>query len=119
MVQREKTILKEQFRENGYVVLPGFLSSAEVTDLKSEINRYVRDVFPQAAPGEAFYEVKGQPETLKQLQRMFQYGDWFRNFFFAQRFTGLAEFLLESPVVGKNLQWFNKPPAVSSPTPLI
>lgn len=117
MTRRESKMLKKQFEVDGYVAIPGFLNAIEVAELESEINRYVQDIVPYASPGEAFYEIKGRPDTLKQLQRMFQYDDWFRSFFFSDRFIGLAELLLDAPAAGKNLQWFNKPPVSSTPTP--
>lgn len=110
-------VLKQRFEADGYVALPGFLRPDEVAELCSEIDRYVAEVAPRIPASEVFYEVKGRAETLKQLQRMFEYDEWFHQFFFHDRFVKLAETLLGGAVVGKNLQWFNKPPGASLPTP--
>ena len=48
---------------------------------------------------------------------MFQYDEWFNQFFFSERFIKLAELLMGTSIVGKNLQWFNKPPGAGQPTP--
>jgi phytanoyl-CoA hydroxylase len=109
--------LKEAFDRDGYVVLPGFLSREEVAELSQEVDRYVRDVVPGLPVEEVFYERKGHPETLKQLQRMFRYDAYFERCFLSDRFVKLAELLLGDKVVGKNLQWFNKPPGTGQPTP--
>jgi phytanoyl-CoA hydroxylase len=109
--------LKQCFDKDGYVVLPGFLSPEEVAELRREIARYIIDVAPRLPASEVFYEIKGQPATLKQLQRMFEHDEWFQRFFFSDRFVKLAETLMGDAVVGKNLQWFNKQPGVSLPTP--
>jgi phytanoyl-CoA hydroxylase len=114
---KEATTLKKKFDRDGYVAIPKFLTADEVAELEAHIARYVKDVVPNVPAGEVFYEIKGQPETLKQLQRMFRYDDWFQMLFFAERFTKLAKLLLDAIPVGKNLQWFNKPPLASSPTP--
>jgi phytanoyl-CoA hydroxylase len=109
--------LKRGFNEEGFVALRGFLSPDEVAELRREIDRYVSEVAPRLPASEVFYEVKGRPETLKQLQRMSQYDEWFNRFFRSDRFVTLAAALMGGAVVGKNLQWFNKPPGVSRPTP--
>ncbi len=109
--------LKKRFDEDGFVALPGFLSLDEVAELRREIDRYVTEVAPRIPASEVFYEVKGRPETLKQLQRMFEYDEWFNRFFFGERFVKLAELLMGGAVTGRNLQWFNKPPGASLPTP--
>jgi len=109
--------LKRRFDEDGFVALPGFLSPDEVAELRREIDRYVVEVAPRIPASEVFYEVKGRPETLKQLQRMFEYDEWFNRFFFGDRFIKLAELLMGNAVTGRNLQWFNKPPGVGQATP--
>jgi len=63
--------LKEAFDRDGYVALRGFLNREEVVELSSEVDRYIRDVVPGLPVEEVFYEQKGCPETLKQLQRIF------------------------------------------------
>lgn len=108
---------KQAFDANGYVALPGLLSAQEVTELCREIDRYIAEVVPRLPPTEVFYEVKGRPETLKQLQRIFHHDEWFARLFADSRFVGLAESLMGEAVIGKNLQWFNKPPGVGQPTP--
>ena len=109
--------LKASFDQDGYVFLKSFLSPSETEELSRQIDRYVRDVVPSLPVEEVFYEQKGRPETLKQLQRVADHDAWFEKFFFSERFVGLAEHLLADKVVGKNLQWFNKPPGVGQPTP--
>ena len=109
--------LKQHFDDDGFVALPDFLSPGEVAELRREIDRYVAEVAPRIPASEVFYEVKGRHETLKQLQRMFEYDEWFNRFFCSDRFVKLAELLMGGAVVGKNLQWFNKPPGVGQATP--
>lgn len=109
--------LKLMFDRDGYVALRGFLDADEVEELRGEIDRYTREVAAGLPAEEVFYEVKGQEETIKQLQRMHRYDAYFRRLFFADRFVKLAEALLGDAAAGQNLQWFNKPPRVGQPTP--
>lgn len=106
-----------EFREKGYVHLPAMLSSDEVTEVEAQLARYIDEVVPGLPEQDAFYEVKGQPETLKQMHRMLDNDSWFRDFFLQDRFLGLAEQLLGTPVVHKNMEYFAKPPRIGNPTP--
>jgi phytanoyl-CoA hydroxylase len=68
-----------------------------------------------AAAG-AFYEDREKLGTLKQLQSMHVHDRWFGDFF-GGRVRQLAEELLGVEVVGRNMQFFNKPPGIGRPTP--
>jgi phytanoyl-CoA hydroxylase len=108
---------KRDFDRDGYVVLRGFLSPAEVADIRAHVERYVREIGPRLPPGEVMYEDKDRPDTLKRLAHVEQHDTWFREFLHAGKSTALAELLLGEPVVGKQLAWFNKTPGDSAITP--
>jgi phytanoyl-CoA hydroxylase len=108
---------KREFDRDGYVVLRGFFSPAEVADIRANVERYVREIGPNLPPGEVMYEDKDRPETLKRLAHVDQHDAWFREFLHAGTSTALAELLLGGPVVGKQLAWFNKTPGDSTVTP--
>jgi len=105
------------FRDKGYVHLPGMLDAREVAEVEAQLARYIDEVVPALPAQDAFYEVKGEPETLKQLHRMIDNDSWFRDFFLRDRFLGLAAQLLGTPVMPKNLEYFAKPPRIGNPTP--
>ena len=71
---------------------------------------------PGLPPEHVFYEDKGDAGTLKQLQRVHEHDGWFGELF-AGKPQRLAEELLGTAVIGKNMQYFNKPPGVGQPTP--
>ena len=108
--------LRELFETDGYVAVPGFLSASEVEECNRQLARYILEVVPGLPAEHVFYEDKEDASTLKQLQQMQEHDSWFGELFHgaAQR---LAEELLGTEVVGKNMQFFNKPPGVGSPTP--
>jgi phytanoyl-CoA hydroxylase len=99
------------------VAIRQFLNADEVNKLRSEIKRYVAEVVPQIPQREVYFEVQGNPESIKQLIRMSQYDQYFAGLLNGERFVQVAELLLDGPVVGKNLQWFNKPAELSRATP--
>lgn len=109
--------LRAQFDRDGYVALRGFLSPGEVEEVCANIDRYVRDVAPGLPGNMVFYEDKSRPETIKGLQHMYAHDAFFRELFDSPRIVELAETLLGERVTGKNMQWFNKPPGASTPTP--
>jgi len=106
-----------EFREKGYVHLPAMLCPDEVKEVEAQLARYIDEVVPGLPEQDAFYEVKGRPETLKQMHRMIDNDSWFREFLLQDHFLGLAEQLLGTPAVYKNLEYFAKPPRIGNPTP--
>lgn len=104
------------YDEDGFVVVRQALSPDEFTSLRENVDRYIRDVVPGLPDADAFYEDKGRPETLKQLQRMEQ-----DPFFAAYRdhptWKALAEMLLGEPAHADGVEWFNKPIGTHHVTP--
>ncbi|HVU87571.1 MAG TPA: phytanoyl-CoA dioxygenase family protein [Pirellulales bacterium] len=107
---------KADFDRNGFVVIPGFLAAEDFAELRHNLDRYIREVVPGLSDGDAFYECREQPETLKQLQRMS--GDpYFADYRFHPRWVALAETLLGEPANAEPPEWFNKPPRTNHVTP--
>ena len=107
---------REVFERNGYVLMPSFLSGEEVEECLQNLQRYIAEVVPGLGPEEAFYEDRDKPDTLKQLQSMHIHDRWCGDFF-RGRLSQLAQELLGTEVIGKNMQFFNKPPGTGKPTP--
>lgn len=109
--------LKSQFDADGYVAIRGFLSPSEVESLHAELNRVIREVVPAMPREHVFHEDINRPETLKQLQMLHTHDRYFHDLFLGGRIEELAETLLADEVVGKNMQYFSKPPGTGQPTP--
>jgi len=108
---------RAKFLADGFVHLPGFLNAEEVGELKLNVARFIRDVAPTMPAEHVFYEDKSDANTLKQLQEMFAYDDYFFMLMFGSKFEKLAKELLNHQVRGENMQYFNKPPGIGQPTP--
>ena len=108
---------KTRFDRDGYVMLPGFASPAEVGEALGVLAKFIHDKVPGLTREHVFYEDKSRPDTLKQLQSLFLYEPYFDALMFRSKFAELAELLLGTPAVGKNMQYFNKPPGIGQPTP--
>ncbi len=109
--------LLKRFRDDGYVAIQPFMVGEELSELVSQVDRFISDVLPEMPSQQVFYENKSDRSTLKQIQHMGDYDAWFHQLFTAGRFRQVAEQLLGGPVVPKNMQYFNKPPGIGLPTP--
>ncbi len=109
--------LRTQFHTQGFVRLPGFLAADEVALVREHLKGYIATAIPAMPAAEVFYEDKADLTSLKQIQRMFQWDEFFARLFLQSRFFALAEHLLGRPALGKNMQYFNKPPGIGAPTP--
>lgn len=109
--------IKADFDRDGFVALQGFFSADETDAIRREVERYIRDVGQGLEPGEMMYEDKHRPETLKQMARIAQHDAHFRALLDEGKTTQLAETLLGTAVVGRELEWFNKVPRESQETP--
>ncbi|HEY2411270.1 MAG TPA: phytanoyl-CoA dioxygenase family protein [Pirellulaceae bacterium] len=108
--------LKTDFDRDGFVIVRNFLPANELNELQDHLNGYIRDIVPTLPPSDAFYEDRGRPETLKQLQRM-DCDQFFDEYKQNHRWTELAEALLGEPVAADPPEWFNKPPGTNHVTP--
>lgn len=107
---------RETFEEQGYVIVPQLLTPAEFEELRQNLDRYIREVVPGLPDGDAFYEDRSRPETLKQMQHM-QNDPFFGEYRRHPAWRGLAELLLGEPAEADSPEWFNKPAGTRHVTP--
>ncbi len=77
----------------------------------------VKEVVSTIPESEVYYEDKGNPETLKQIQRLNTYDDYFNKLANSEKVLRLAELVLGESVFLKNIQYFNKIPRIGKETP--
>ncbi len=107
---------KQSYDEHGFVIVRGLLDDTDFAELRVNLDRYIRDVVPTLSDGDAFYEDRGRPETLKQMQRM-GCDSFFCDYVQHPRWIALAEALVGEPVTINQPEWFNKPPGTNHVTP--
>jgi len=117
MERNDMLNIKKNFDEDGYVFLPGFLDKTEVGFINVKLEQFIRERVPHLPSRHVFYEDDRDPQTLKQLQDLQTYDPFYAEMLFGSRFKTIAEILLNDQVVGKNLEYFNKPPRIGKPTP--
>lgn len=111
------TAAKRDFDNNGFAVLRGFMQREEIDRINQELERYITDVLPELPDTAGFYEDTANRSTLMRLQNMCDYDDFFRSLYYSDRMMSLCSLLMDGPVRGKNLQWFNKLPVEGKETP--
>ncbi len=108
---------QKDFERDGFVVIPGFLSVTEVEEAIGRLDVLIAEKVPSMPPEQAFYEDRSDPSTLKQIQALYDHDPHFHRMMFGSRFEALASLLLNDKVIGRNMQYFNKPPRIGQPTP--
>jgi phytanoyl-CoA hydroxylase len=114
---QEMQVLKESFDHQGYVVIPGFLRGNGLESLRHALDRYIHMRAPELPRADVLYEDPDSSATLKQLARMKQNDPFFAELIHQPRWVKLAETLLADKVIPQEVEWFNKPPKLSKPTP--
>src|ERR1051326_1735948 len=108
---------KTTYDRDGFVVVKQFLAPQELAELQKNLERYIREIVPTLPDSHAFYQERGKPETLKQMQFMEKVDSLFRDYVRHPKWNALGLALLDEPIATKTPSWFNKPPGVEHPTP--
>jgi phytanoyl-CoA hydroxylase len=109
--------LKKSYDEDGYNHIPELFSPADMDILNKEFNRYVKDCVPKMKDQEVYYVDKSNKDTLMQMQKLEEYDDFFHELFFNSKIKDLAANALGEDVTPRAMEYFNKPPGKSNPTP--
>jgi phytanoyl-CoA hydroxylase len=110
-------LLKKEFDKNGFLYIPGFFDVRGKTNLKNNLERFIKEVVPKMPEKDALYEVKNDSATLKQLFHMSDYDPFFKRLLYGSRMEALAEALLGEKMAKGFVEYFNKPPKAGKPTP--
>ena len=107
---------REKFEQDGFVAVSKFCGGEELDDIEDALRRFIGGRLNALPPEHVFYENVNDHGTLKQIQQLHEHDEFFGAFMDGAP-RRLAEELLGEPVMGKNLQYFNKPPAIGQATP--
>src|SRR3954454_21269697 len=101
---------KAAFDRDGFVIVPQLLAPDEFAELRTNLDRYIREVVPTLPDSDAFYLDRSRPETLKQMQHMGK-DSYFGTYTRHPIWTSCARGLLGEEAEVQEPEWFNKPPA--------
>ena len=85
--------------------------------INKEFDRYIKDCVPKMKEGEVYYVDKSNKETLMQMQKLEDYDSFFYDLFHNSKIKELAANALGEEVIPRAMEYFNKPPGKSNPTP--
>ena len=109
--------IKQEFEIDGYAAIYSFFEEDKIQEIKNELDRYINIIAPTLPNHHVFYEDKEDKSTIKNLQQMFTYDDYFKQLIEESKIQELASSILGEKAIAKNLQYFNKPAGVGKPTP--
>ena len=109
--------IKRDYDRDGYVFIRGFVSNDEIDIINRELKSFIQEEVSTMPANYVFYEDDNDQSTLKQLQDIHRHSLFFEKILKGSKFEEIAAMLLEDKVVGKNLEYFNKPPRIGKPTP--
>ncbi|MEO6874622.1 MAG: phytanoyl-CoA dioxygenase family protein [Opitutaceae bacterium] len=109
--------LRERYEADGFVVVRGLYADAEFAELKSELDRYVRDIVPNLPKEAAFFDDYTKPETLRKMQSLNRHDPWFDNFLSHGSHVPLLEHFMRDKCSPQGLEWFDKLPYDTNATP--
>ncbi|MCJ8323639.1 MAG: phytanoyl-CoA dioxygenase family protein [Rhizobiales bacterium] len=109
--------LLNEFTKDGYVCVKPLYNSTEMAEINTQVARFIKDVVPTMPDAQVYFEDKNDRSSLKQLQKMFEYDEYFKDMMMNGPARKIAEELLQDEVVAVNMQYFNKPAGIGQPTP--
>ena len=109
--------LKKSYDEDGYNHIPELFSPADMDILNKEFNRYIKDCVPKMKDQEVYYVDKSNKDTLMQMQKLEEYDNFFYDLFYNSKIKDLAANALGEDALPRAMEYFNKPPGKSKPTP--
>tara|TARA_R110000868_G_scaffold82967_8_gene234277 strand:- start:15447 stop:16223 length:777 start_codon:yes stop_codon:yes gene_type:complete len=115
--QTPLTSLKQDFERDGYVAIQPLFDAPKMAEINTQFQRYVDECLPRMKDTEIYYEEKGSRATLKQMQNLHLYDEYFRDLMETSSIHEMAEAMLGERVHAVNLQYFNKPAGIGKPTP--
>ena len=105
------------YKKNGYAVFNEFFNDEFCNDIKIHLEKFIKNVLPQIPSNRVYYDDIHNKNSLKQIQKIFEYDPFFYDLIHKNEIYELAEQLLDEKPSVINLQYFNKVPLHSKPTP--
>jgi phytanoyl-CoA hydroxylase len=109
--------LKQTFDAEGFVHVKGFLDKAQLEEIRKNLERYKIEVVPKIESTLVMYEIRNGIREIKQLVSMEKSDDFFHELHISSKTKDLAKALLGDDVIPMDIEHFDKPPQIGTPTP--
>jgi phytanoyl-CoA hydroxylase len=103
------------YERDGVVRIKQFLNAEDVTRIRCELEKYVRDIAPKLEPSEVTFEADGK--TARNLWRMEKYSPFFAAIPARPEIVKLVGKLVHGEPVNLGVETFNKPARIGSGVP--
>ncbi len=117
MAEIDTNRFSASFNRDGYAAVTPLFDAERMAEINHELDRFIAEVVPTMPREEVYLEQRGDAGTLKQLQKLNVYDDYFRQMCESDTIRDLAEAALGEQAIVQNLQYFNKPAGIGQPTP--
>src|SRR5438067_2033058 len=114
VIMDTKTLIKD-YERDGVVRIEQFLDREELSAIREEIEKYVREIAPGLEASEVTFEADGR--TARNLWRMEKHSAFFRAFAERPKILGLVRELVHGEPVNLGVETFNKPARIGSAVP--
>lgn len=114
---RVSTTPKSDFDRDGFVAFDPLFNPKEMFAINAELARLLKQGVSKMPPEHVYLEDRNDPNSIKQLQKLFEYSLFFRNMMFDGPIRRIASEVLGDEAVPVNMQFFNKPAGIGQPTP--
>lgn len=108
-------VLEGNYDDDGFLLVRGLLNPSQVAQLRSEIDRYTRDVLPRVPESDRVLEADGK--AVRNLWRMEQHDAFFADFARRPEVLAIVAPLVRGTPVLMGVETFNKPAKVGSGVP--
>lgn len=112
-----KGTTKMKFEKEGYLYFPEFLSISEIDTIKSKLNEIVDKKLHEIPSAHYKFEDAANKKGIKMIQDLQLYDPFFEKILLESKFSALATALLGESVIGKTVEFFNKPAKIGKGTP--
>lgn len=107
--------LAANYDRAGFIRIEGLLNGAQISEIRGELEQYIRDTAPSLPPGDVVFEADGR--TVRNLWRMEHHSPYFAALAADSRIRVLVAKLVHGEPVLMAVESFNKPAQVGSAVP--
>ena len=113
----DQAAIRAAYEADGFVVLKSLFGDKEVTDIRTNLQRYIDEVVPDVPPMDVFYEDKQTRNKIRMLPRMDHHHPFFKKMLVESPLRGIPEFLWGCTAHPRDAAYFNKPAEIGEATP--
>ena len=113
----DQIAIKDALTSNGFAIVRSFFDSQHVSQIATQVQRYILDVAPHVPPMDAFYDDLATKQDIRMLSRMSQHDAYFHDLLHESSLLEMAQYVWDCRPIPHDIAYFNKPPIIGEATP--